>query len=71
MTGLDPEVVLTHVSIHWHTATAGSALRLYADEAREPTPHGPTMVPLGLAQFPNDYKHVSQLGDVCSDLDER
>ena len=63
MTGLDPDVLLTHVSIHWHTATAGSALRLYADEAREPSPPGPTTVPLGLAQFPNDIQAIRRYAE--------
>jgi pimeloyl-ACP methyl ester carboxylesterase len=56
MTGLHPDIVLTHVSIHWHTGTAGSALRLYAEEAREVPPDSPTTIPLGLAQFPNDIQ---------------
>ena len=46
MDGLDPETLLTHVSIHWLTGTAGSALRIYA-EAKRPattrrTHHRPT-----------------------------
>ena len=51
-----PDVLLTHVSIHWFTGTAGSALRLCADQERQRKPQGPTTVPLGLAQFPNDFK---------------
>jgi hypothetical protein len=37
MAGLDPEVLLTHVSIHWLTGTAGSALRIYAEQDRQGT----------------------------------
>ena len=51
---LDPETLLTHVSIHWLTGTAASALRIYADHAREQPAPGPTTVPLGLAQFQRD-----------------
>ena len=51
---LDPEALLTHVSIHWLTGTAGSALRIYADHEREEPAAGPTTVPLGLAQFQRD-----------------
>jgi epoxide hydrolase len=54
MGDLDPDALLTHVSIHWFTGTAGSALRIYAEDARQEPPAGPTTVPLGLAQFPND-----------------
>jgi epoxide hydrolase len=61
MTGLDPDALLTHVTIHWLTGTAGSAPRIYAEEDRQQPPSGPTTippglpVPLGLAQFPNDW----------------
>lgn len=61
MTGLDPDALLTHVTIHWLTGTAGSAPRIYAEEDRQQPPTGPTTippglaVPLGLAQFPNDW----------------
>jgi pimeloyl-ACP methyl ester carboxylesterase len=58
MHGLEPDVVLTHVSIHWFTGTAGSALRLYADQERQEQPQGPTTVPVGLAQFPDDFKSL-------------
>jgi epoxide hydrolase len=53
---LDPEMVLTHVSIHWLTHTAGSALRIYADHEREQLPTEPTTVPLGLASFAIKYE---------------
>ncbi|WP_219414815.1 epoxide hydrolase family protein [Pseudonocardia nigra] len=58
MDGLDVEVLLTHVSIHWLSGTAGSALRIYAEEDRQSAPDGPTTVPLGLAQFPNDLPAI-------------
>jgi epoxide hydrolase len=61
MAGLDPDALLTHVMIHWLTGTAGSAPRIYAEEDRQQPPNGPTTippgltVPLGLAQFPDDW----------------
>jgi pimeloyl-ACP methyl ester carboxylesterase len=55
MHGLEPDVLLTHVSIHWLTGTAGSALWLYAEQERQGPPERPTTVPLGLAQFPHDF----------------
>ncbi|MCX4094654.1 epoxide hydrolase family protein [Nocardia sp. alder85J] len=61
MPGLDPDALLTHVTIHWLTGTAGSALRIYAEEDRQQPPSGPTTippgldVPLGVAQFAADW----------------
>ena len=54
MGGLDPEILLTHVSIHWLTGTAGSAPYIYAEHDRQDAPAGPTTVALGLANFAND-----------------
>ena len=34
MADLDPDALLTHVTIHWLTGTAGSAPRIYAEEDR-------------------------------------
>ncbi|WP_188194245.1 epoxide hydrolase family protein [Nonomuraea sp. SYSU D8015] len=58
MRGLDPDVLLTHVTIHWLTGTAGSAIRIYAEAEREEPPTGPMTVPLGVAQFPGDLGSV-------------
>jgi hypothetical protein len=54
MGGLDPDTLLTHVTIHWLTGTAGSALRIYAENERQEPAEGRTIVPLALAQFPDD-----------------
>ncbi|MGH8920508.1 MAG: alpha/beta fold hydrolase, partial [Actinomycetes bacterium] len=56
--GLDDDAVLTHVTIHWLTGTGGSAIRIYADHAREEPAAGPTTVPLGVAQFPGDLPSI-------------
>jgi epoxide hydrolase len=58
MRDLDADVLLTHVTIHWLTNTAGSAIRIYADHERETPPAGPTTAPLGVAQFPNDLASI-------------
>ena len=58
MGGLDPDALLTHVSIHWLTGTAGTAPRIYLEDHRDPVPTEPTTVPLGLAQFPNDAQAI-------------
>lgn len=56
--GLDDDAILTHVSIHWLTGTAGSAIRIYADAAREEPATEPTDVPVGVAQFPGDLPSI-------------
>ncbi|MFI9380153.1 epoxide hydrolase family protein [Kutzneria sp. NPDC052558] len=58
MGGLDPDALLTHVSIHWLTGTAGTAPRIYLEDFRHPVPTTPTTVPLGLAQFPDDAQAI-------------
>jgi epoxide hydrolase len=69
MVDLDPEALLTHVMVHWLTGTAGSAPRIYAEEDRQLPPDGPTTippslaVPLGLAQFANDWPSDRALAD--------
>ncbi|MQY27687.1 epoxide hydrolase family protein [Nocardia aurantia] len=69
MTGLDPDALLTHVTIQWVTGTAGSALRIYAEEDRQQPPNGPTTlpvelaVPVGVAQFAGDWPSDRVLAD--------
>ncbi len=58
MRDLDADALLTHVTIHWLTNTAGSAIRIYAEHQRETPPTGPTTVPVGVAQFPNDLASI-------------
>jgi hypothetical protein len=61
--GLDDDAILTHVSVHWFTGTAGTALRIYADATREEPATGPTTVPMGVAQFPGDLASVLAFAD--------
>lgn len=52
---IDRDLILTDVSIYWLTGTAGSAARLYYEDARtwgRPKPASP--VPTGVAVFPHD-----------------
>jgi pimeloyl-ACP methyl ester carboxylesterase len=58
MRDLDPDALLTHVAIHWLTNTAGSAIRIYAEQERETPAAGRTTFPVGVAQFPNDLASV-------------
>ena len=59
--GLDPDFVLTNVSIHWLTGTVASAMRIYREDALHPVPAEPTTVPLGAAQFAHDYQPFRRL----------
>jgi pimeloyl-ACP methyl ester carboxylesterase len=57
--GLDPDYVLTNVTIYWLTNTAASAARLYYEDFHaKDKPTTPTTVPLGLANFQNDFKSM-------------
>jgi pimeloyl-ACP methyl ester carboxylesterase len=52
---VDRDLILTDVSVYWLTGTAGSAARIYFEDARtwgQPKPKSP--VPTGVAVFPND-----------------
>ncbi len=71
MDDLDTETLLTHVSIHWLTGTAGSALRIYAEHERQPPAAGPTTVPLALAQFQGDAHAVRGLPDSTTKVTSR
>jgi epoxide hydrolase len=55
---LDPDYILTNVSIHWLTGTVASAMRLYWEFHHDKDQPGPTTVPLGLAQFSHDFKAI-------------
>ncbi|GAA3987732.1 hypothetical protein GCM10022247_02530 [Allokutzneria multivorans] len=66
--GLDNDAILTHVMIHWLTGTAGSAIRIYADYARETPSPGPTTVPVGVAQFPGDLPSIRVFSEHHHDI---
>ncbi|WP_433512499.1 epoxide hydrolase family protein [Nonomuraea sp. CA-143628] len=55
---LDDDFVLANAAIHWFTGTAGSALRLYWENARAETPKEPTTVPTALAMAEGDFKSI-------------
>ena len=53
------DYVLTNVMIYWLTNTAASAARFYYEDAHaEDVPTEPTPVPLGLANFANDFQSI-------------
>ncbi|MFD0579904.1 epoxide hydrolase family protein [Dactylosporangium darangshiense] len=52
---VDRDLILTDVSVYWLTGTAGSAARLYYEDARTWGQAQPrSSVPTGVAVFPND-----------------
>jgi pimeloyl-ACP methyl ester carboxylesterase len=68
---LDRERFLTHVSIYWFTATAGSAAREYLEDARsgagyreEPKNETPT----GVAVFPFDFISVRAFAERANNI---
>jgi pimeloyl-ACP methyl ester carboxylesterase len=59
--GIDPDFVLTNVSIHWLTGTVASAMRIYREDALRPIPDEPTTAPIAAAQFRDDYRPIRRL----------
>jgi epoxide hydrolase len=52
---IDRDLILTDVSVYWLTGTAGSAARIYYEDARTwGQVRPPSPVPTGVAVFPND-----------------
>jgi pimeloyl-ACP methyl ester carboxylesterase len=53
------DYILTNVMIYWLTNTAASSARFYYEDAHaKDALVGPTTVPLGLANFANDYQSI-------------
>jgi epoxide hydrolase len=59
--GVDADYILTNVMIHWLTGTVSSAMRLYREDALRPRHTTPTTVPIGAAQFRDDYRPIRRL----------
>jgi pimeloyl-ACP methyl ester carboxylesterase len=52
------DYILTNVMIYWLTNTSASAARFYYENAHAERPTEPTTVPLGLANFANDFQSI-------------
>lgn len=61
--GLEDDFVLANVTAHWLFGTAGSSIRLYHEDARADASPGPTTVPIGLAQFANDFQSIRRFAE--------
>ncbi|MEW9547005.1 epoxide hydrolase family protein [Nonomuraea sp. NPDC050783] len=60
---IDDDFVVANAAIHWLTGTAGSALRLYWENARMEQPKEPTTVPLALAMAEGDFASIRRFAD--------
>ncbi|MEC4018661.1 epoxide hydrolase family protein [Streptomyces sp. H27-D2] len=56
--GLSDDFVLTNVTLYWLTNTAASSARFYYEDFHAEHPSEPTTVPIGLANFANDFKSI-------------
>lgn len=60
---LDEDFILTNVALYWLTNTAGSAIRMYFEDAKTAGESGPTEVPLGVAGFAGDFTGVRKFAE--------
>ena len=60
---LDRDFVLTNVMVYWLTRTAGSAARLYYENAHMQPATEPTTVPIGLAAFGGDFSGIRRFAE--------
>lgn len=60
---LDPDYVLTHVTIYWLTRTAASSMRFYWEDHHAEHPTEPTTFPIGLAGFANDFASIRRFAE--------
>ncbi|MEU8359007.1 epoxide hydrolase family protein [Nonomuraea sp. NPDC048882] len=60
---LDDDFVLLNAAIHWFTGTAGSALRLYWENARAEQPKEPTTTPTALAMAEGDFRSIRRFAE--------
>jgi epoxide hydrolase len=60
---LDADFVLTNVMLYWLTGTAGSAARLYYENAHSVPAAEPTTIPMGLAAFAGDFSGIRRFAE--------
>jgi epoxide hydrolase len=59
--GVDADYLLTNVMMHWLTGTVASAMRIYRESGLTPRHTAPTTLPIGVAQFRDDYAPIRRL----------
>ncbi len=60
---VDPDFILTNVAIYWLTRTTASSMRFYFEDDKAERPTGPSMVPIGLANFANDFQSLRRFAE--------
>lgn len=60
---VDDDFILGNVAIYWLTGTAASALRLYYEQEKGDQPAERSEVPIGLAQFGQDFKSIRRFAE--------
>ncbi len=67
---VDRDRFLTHVSIFWFTATAGSAARMYLEDARSGAGYRevPNETPTGVSVFPYDFRSVRAFAERSNNI---
>jgi pimeloyl-ACP methyl ester carboxylesterase len=60
---VSPDFLLTDVTLTWLTETVASSIRLYYENRQAPQPVEPTRVPLGLAQFTDDFTSMRRFAE--------
>jgi pimeloyl-ACP methyl ester carboxylesterase len=67
---LDRDRFLTHVSIFWFTATAGSSARQYLEDGKTGAGYRevPNETPTGVSVFPNDFRSVRAFAERSNNI---
>jgi pimeloyl-ACP methyl ester carboxylesterase len=60
---LDADYILTNVMLYWLTGTTASSMRFYYEDGHAEHPTEPTTVPIGLANFANDFRSMRRFAE--------
>jgi pimeloyl-ACP methyl ester carboxylesterase len=67
---IDRDAFLTNVTLYWLTGTAGSAARVYFEDARSEAweKEEQNTVPTGVAVFPNDFRSIRTFAERANNI---
>jgi pimeloyl-ACP methyl ester carboxylesterase len=70
LASVDRDLFLTHVSLFWFTATAGSSARIYYENARTGAGYRdvPNTVPTAVAVFPKDFRSIRRFAERANNI---
>jgi pimeloyl-ACP methyl ester carboxylesterase len=60
---VDDDFILTNVAIYWLTRTTASSMRFYYEDDKAEGSTGPSTVPIGLANFKNDFQSLRRFAE--------